>query len=278
MKPSNRQVRSIAKRNASLASSADPETKTLTIPSILLEGDDPQPSSPREHSTPEASPKLAHTISEHRALPESYGTARLLLLPRAPHSLYVHCDLTSGQLQHYNNLSADGYLLLRVHQQYTARPEQVDEHILPESRRQFVSVPAAGASYVVELGYYSKTREWISVAISARVSTPPDAPSSDKTVRFATMPMDPSRRSSASAHLVPPRVSWLPGLGELDVYGFSPESGIDLEDTCIWPPLMTVAEPSVLNEESMNSFIPMVAPLELRLSSLNLARPHSKSF
>ena len=286
MKTRKLSVGAAAKRTARSRSTADSATKTLAIPSILLEGDDPQPSPPGEHSTPEATPKLTHTVPEHRALPEAYGTARLLFLPRAPRSLYVHCDLTSAQFQHYNKLSADGYLLLRIHQQHPTRLEAMDERILPESRRQFVSVPAAGASYLVELGYYSKTRKWISLAVSASVSTPPEAPSSDKTVHFATMPMGPSRRSSAaaarhtlaSAPLAPPRVSWLPGLGESDVPGLSSESGIGFEDTCIWPPIMAVPEVSVPDEESMCACLRMVAPLELRWSSLSLAGPLSETF
>src|SRR5438128_1715756 len=91
-----------------LASSEAPGK--LRIPPILLEDDEPAPrlfsKSSQEHSVPPKHSPLAQA-AESAALPEAYGTGQLLLLPKDPHSLYAHWDLTSAQQRDYRELALE---------------------------------------------------------------------------------------------------------------------------------------------------------------------------
>src|SRR5205823_5595326 len=95
-----------------------PDSKAaLKIPPILLEGDESEPTpitGPGEKYSAGTTATVERPLSEHRELPEAYGTSRLLLMPRDPRSLYAHWDLTSTQQRHFNSLAADGHLILRV--------------------------------------------------------------------------------------------------------------------------------------------------------------------
>jgi len=232
MKTSKPQVGKTVKRPANPLHQPDSANATLKIPPILLEGDEPgwpPVTERRQKYSLDATPTVERQGSKPRELPEAYGTARLLFLARDPHSLYAHWDLTSAQQRHYNSLAADGHLVLRVHQEDQAGPNTFELHVFPASQHWFVPVPAGGATYLAEIGYYSITREWTSVAVSRRVSTPPETVSQDKSAHFATMPagvswpqsserleITPAQALPAESHptlLPPPRVSWLPGLG-----------------------------------------------------------------
>jgi hypothetical protein len=125
---------------------------------------------------------------EEAALPEAYGTGRLLLAARDPHWLYAHWDLTQEQQRRYNALSADRHLVVRVFAG-TIGPQPVQEvHVHPESRHWFIHTDRADTRYVAELGYYRPGRQWVTIATSAPAVTPPDRVSTDQTVRFATIP------------------------------------------------------------------------------------------
>jgi hypothetical protein len=50
----------------------------------------------------------------------------------------------------------------------------------------FLNIERAGTSYVVELGYYRRDRQWKTVATSAPATTPPDVPSTETSVIFST--------------------------------------------------------------------------------------------
>lgn len=172
-----------------------PRKIRLQIPPILFEGDRPTPpklSGPGEKfALGESSDSPAHVIATETAeLPEAYGTGRLFVTTRDPHWLYAHWDFTREQQRRYNAQSAHGHLVLRT---YVGAPEgqAVSEiHVHPESRHWFAHVERAATEYVAELGYYRHGHQWTRLATSAATSTPPDTLSPDRTVSFATIPVE----------------------------------------------------------------------------------------
>ena len=173
-------------RAAQSRTKAAPARPALQIPPILLEGDKPRPAGARSDESAE--------------LPESYGTGKLLLVARDPHWLYTHWDLAPEKQQHYNAQSADHHLVVRLQPGTLAGHTSSEIHVHPESRSWFIQVDRAATQYSAELGYYPANRQWVTVATSAPVVTPPDAVSADKTLRFATIPIE-----------VPPREFTAPG-------------------------------------------------------------------
>jgi uncharacterized protein len=163
----------------------------LGIPQILLEGDEPT-------SPPITGPGQKYALGptapasqfglEETALPEAYGTGKLLLAARDPRWLYAHWDLTLEQQRRYNALSADRHLVVRVYVGTTeARPER-EVHVHPESRHWFIHVGRGDTRYVGELGYYRPKRRWVRIATSPPAVTPADRASTDQSLRFATIP------------------------------------------------------------------------------------------
>jgi len=164
----------------------------LKIPPILLEGDVPPApavSGPGQRYAlgPTASATAGAAVPGAE-LPEAYGTQQLFLAARDPRWLYAHWDFSREQLRKYNGLSVDGHLLLRVYRGAPEGEPLSQIHLHPESRDWFVPVPAAGAKYLAELGYYDATRKWVSLTRSGATFTPPDSLSEDTSVRFATIP------------------------------------------------------------------------------------------
>jgi hypothetical protein len=168
--------------------------RKLEIPPLLLEGDAPRrrlPPGPGQRYALGATPRTERFASEEPGeLPEAYGTKRLLLTARDPHWLYAHWDFTSDQLKESNSLSRDGHLVLRVFQNEIGNKPLVEQHVHPESRNWFVHVGRGGARYVAQLGYYDRQGKWTALGDSAATLTPPDALSSDTSVRFETIPIE----------------------------------------------------------------------------------------
>jgi len=293
MKSSKPRVGRTRKRTANSPAAPDLPKAALKIPPILLEGDEseptPIPGSGQKHSLG-ASPAVERPVSENRELPEAYGTARLLLMPRDPRSLYAHWDLTSAQQRHHNSLAAEGHLILRVHQGRPIDLTAFELHVLPESRHWFIPVPAGAAAYRVELGYYDAAREWISVIASGWVSTPPETVSPDKSVQFATMAAGPSRphRSKGTETcpmpsipgpagtlklLAPPRVSWLPGLGSEPSEGPGSSAGAQEMVSAYDSGEIRVSEAWTLEQErALNGILALALAEEPAMSSLLLAQ------
>jgi hypothetical protein len=172
----------------SQASPSPSSQNSPNIPQILFEDDQPKSSgkgtaekfefgdSARTETFPQQEPKL----------PESYGTGKLLLTARDPHTLFAHWDLTNQQLHQYNSLSADGRLALRAYAHAISNQPAVEAPVEPESRHLFLQVKHAGTGYVGELGYYQPDRQWKTIATSSPTTTPTDAPSQDSAVVFST--------------------------------------------------------------------------------------------
>ena len=147
-----------AEKSCEVPTQAEPVLKT---PPILLEGDEPTPiliAGPGQKYALGPAATEARVAYEEAALPEAYGTGKLLLAARDPHWLYAHWDLTPSQQRHYNALSADRHLVVRVHSgAVTERPLR-EVHVHPESRHWFIHVDRAETPYVAELGYYRPAR------------------------------------------------------------------------------------------------------------------------
>jgi hypothetical protein len=166
--------------------------KIIAIPSILLEGDRPEPpavSGPGQRYSLGPTPPKEHFV-ETGELPEAYGTKRLTITARDPHWLYAHWDLTRDQLREYNALSTDGHLVVRVCRNQVGGQTVTEVHVHPESRNWFIHVGEGATKYAAELGYYNKQRKWVQIATAAPTLTPPDRLSEDTSVRFATIPID----------------------------------------------------------------------------------------
>ena len=153
------------------------------IPPILLEGDEPAvpPSAARGAlENPPATPGPAE-------LPESYGTGRLHLKAQDPQCLYADWDVAAEEQRQCIQDSIHHRLVLRIHQENLGGPVVTEQHVSPEARHTFVSVPAAGSKYVAQLGYYPPHRPWQAVAASESAQTPGHVPVADETLRFGTL-------------------------------------------------------------------------------------------
>lgn len=167
-----------------------PVKTPMSVPAILLEGDDPTPvaaSGPGEKfSLGSIPPKQKFSGDE---LPESYGTKQLFLTARDPHWLYVRWDLTDAQQKKYNAEASDGHLILRIFAEKIAGDAAYEIHVHPDSRHWFAHVERAGCSYIAELGFYSPLGKWTRVAASSGTLAPPDAEAGG-TAEFATIPYE----------------------------------------------------------------------------------------
>ncbi len=184
-----------------------PAVPAFPIPPILLEGDEPlrpRSTGPAEKYALGPSPPAPSLDLGEGELPESYGTGKLFLAARDPHCLYAQWDLTESQQRQYNARSTVQHLLLRVYRDIIAGEPATEAHLLPESRHSFQRAEWAGARYLAQLGYYQAGGEWVAVATSEAVTTPPEAPDEDMTLRWGTVPvLVPHVKSAATLPEVP---------------------------------------------------------------------------
>ena len=181
-KPEVKQAKPAPPSTASPASE-----RTSKVPPLLLEGD--QPSAPSSDGP--GPPEHRGATELTGGLPEAYGTKKLLLTARDPHWLYAHWDLSREELRDLNRRSAHAHLVLRVYRGSVADEPFTEVHVHPESRNWFVHVGRGSTQFVAELGYYAKPdSRWVGVSVSAPTSTPPDALSSESSVRFANIPIN----------------------------------------------------------------------------------------
>jgi hypothetical protein len=169
--------------------------KKKTLPGILFESealDSAVPGGPGERyalgPTPLSKPVAA--VDETPELPASYGTERLILLARDPHSLYAAWDISPTRLGELSSLSTDGRLALRVYGGLVGGQPESEIEVHPDSQHWFIHVREAGSAYTGELGYYAQPGEWVSVAVSGTALTPPDTISTDTSYRVASLDLD----------------------------------------------------------------------------------------
>jgi hypothetical protein len=159
----------------------------VKIPTLLFEGDQ----DPKTESSSEAEKR-------------SHPGARLGLMPRDPHTVYAHWDLTPAQRHQFSASPVPPSLSLNVHREHAGGPLAAKVSIAPESNHAFVHLAAAGTQYVAELGYIDRTNQWVTLATSVPVITPPETVSTDRAVQFAEMPEALSRYFSRSPAPVSP--------------------------------------------------------------------------
>lgn len=174
---------------------APAKKKALVVPSILLEGDKPPPppaAGPGQRYAlgPVAPGEHAGPAEEPGELPEAYGTRQLFLAARDPHWLYARWDFTREQQKHYNALSTDRHLALRIFVDEFKGEPVATVHVHPESTHWFVHVNAAGTKYLAEIGYFLPGGKWITISQSTATLTPPDTMSEDTSAVFATIPVE----------------------------------------------------------------------------------------
>lgn len=165
----------------------------LKIPPILLEGDHSPSlpvSGPGARYALAAQPVRAGELPSPGELPQAYGTGRLFLAARDPHWVYASWDFTDEQQREWNSRSRDGHLVLRVFAHGENRPAVPEVHVHPESRNWFVNVSRPETRFHAEIGFYSASGAWKSVAVSQSTFTPPAEPSTDLRAEFATIPIE----------------------------------------------------------------------------------------
>jgi hypothetical protein len=171
--------------------------RKFELPEILFEGDEaitPATGGPGHKfalgpASAEASQR-SHSKSREPALtlPQRFGSGKLTLTARDPHSLFAHWDLSIDQQRGYLADAAVRHFSIRLRAQSLSGPVLTETVVQTESRHWFLHAPQAATSYVAELGYYFAPGEWISIASSGPATTPSDTFSQDRTVTLAQMP------------------------------------------------------------------------------------------
>jgi hypothetical protein len=183
----------------------------LNIPPLLFE-DDEDPSEKTVETAPE--------ISSGPELPSVSEQARMMLMPRDPHSIYAHWEVTAQEGEISAREPAQP-LVVNVHRGDIRGPLAAQVHVSAESNHAFIRVPEGGGKYVAELCYLNSAGAPVSLASSAAVSTPQETISPDRSVVYAEVPTVemqlPSDRtleekSKPSQFVPPPMVSWIPAL------------------------------------------------------------------
>jgi len=115
-------------------------------------------------------------------LPQSYGANTLFLIARDPHWLFAYWDIDWSPFT-----PADGKFHLKLFTEDGA--EELTTEIHPEARNWYLPVKEAGSSYYAEVGFYSTSKEWSSIARSDAAATPQDKFSESSDAAFATVPI-----------------------------------------------------------------------------------------
>lgn len=141
--------------------------------------------------TPET-PALPVPAPAGPTLPESYESSELHLFARDPHWLHASWDASRSQMRKISRQAGEGGMILRVYEDNPGGDPVHQAALAGDSRRWFIPEMRAATRYVVELGYHDLRGEWVSVATSNAVSTPPDTTAKQALVVFATIPLHAS--------------------------------------------------------------------------------------
>ncbi len=176
----------------------------MRVPPILLEDDFDIP-------PPVAGPgrRFASTPAPTAPVPEAdfiadYGTGRVWLTARDPHTLHVAWDLTV----HQQGLAGDA-LALRIYAESGHGDGFQQVSLSVKARSAFVRVERPGGNYVAEIGWLDRAGVWQAFARSATVTTPVQrAGEEPRVVQFVTvvppMPAPPSAPFVVPSALAPP--------------------------------------------------------------------------
>jgi hypothetical protein len=115
-------------------------------------------------------------------LPESYGQNTLFLIARDPHWLFSYWDIDWSSYS-----PRDGKFYLKLCK--AGGPEELATEIHPEARNWYLPAKEAGASYYVEMGFYTASGDWQEITRSDYATTPQDKFSDSAEADFATVPI-----------------------------------------------------------------------------------------
>jgi hypothetical protein len=115
-------------------------------------------------------------------LPQSYGANTLFLIARDPHWLFAYWDIDWTPFR-----PADGTFHLKLFK--SGGSEELTTEVHPEARNWYLPVKDAGVSYYAELGFFTASGEWSSIARSDAATTPQDKFSESSEADFATVPI-----------------------------------------------------------------------------------------
>jgi hypothetical protein len=151
-------------------------------------GDQPPPD-PAAHKyetttgdRPPASSASTPAFEDLGELPQSYGADTLFLIARDPHWLFAYWDVNWTAYQPKN-----GTFYLKLFKAGGA--EELTTEIHPEARNWYLPCKEPGASYYVELGYFTSSDAWASIVQSGIADAPQDKFSDSNDAEFATVPI-----------------------------------------------------------------------------------------
>lgn len=169
------------------------------IPPLLLEGDEsavPMASGPGARAalgapvTAPVAPAETPAPSPAPGLPESYGTRQLWLAARDPHWLFASWDFSAPEIEALEARASAGHLTLRVYEGEVVGAPLVEVMLAKGAVSWFVHVGRAGAVFRAELGLALAGGGWETLAQSAVVQTPVEAPAPASAPTFTTIPVD----------------------------------------------------------------------------------------
>ncbi len=218
-------------------------------------------------------------------LPEGYGEARIVLLPRDPQWAYAYWDIPDAdkeacRRQGGQQLSLRIYDATDLNLDYQM-PHTVQEYACDEMAREwYLPIPLSDRSYVVEIGYRCNDGRWLMLARSSAIHVPPVYPTDWAEDYFLSIPWEqnligrtfftlmPKQRSVAvkeiqaepiteqrqpgsiygSMHLAESVVSsFASGAGMVTVPGSAQMSGVGLETTVPGSVQMTASGAGMLS-------------------------------
>ncbi|MGF1602229.1 MAG: DUF4912 domain-containing protein [Thermosynechococcaceae cyanobacterium] len=152
---------------------------------------------------------LASIDEEMGDLPEGYGEARIVLMPRDPQWAYAYWDIPND---HKMELRSQGgqQLALRLYDStdinlQTQAPHSVQEFPCDEMAREwYLPIPVSDRDYIAEIGYRCADGRWLILARSLPVHVPPTYPSDWVDDQFVTVDWDQDLRGQQIATLIPP--------------------------------------------------------------------------
>ena len=175
-------------KEVELTSERDSAEPRIEIPSILLEGDEPEiPAVQPGKFALGGADQPVMTEAAPADLPESYGTGKMLLAAVDPGRLYAYWDIGKEQQDHYAEQSSDGHLRVRVYRH--DREGHLESEILvqPETRHGFIPVGGAAECYAAQVGCLRKDGSWQLIAASDPVAIPGPPTGKEQSIQFGTL-------------------------------------------------------------------------------------------
>ncbi len=102
-------------------------------------------------------------------IPERYNETKIVLLVKDPHWVFAYWETSDNDMEKLKNIDAYKWVL-RV---YNENEESFDIVVTDTAVNWYINVPESGRSYYVDLGIVDKKGDFILVATSNKITTPP---------------------------------------------------------------------------------------------------------